>query len=591
MGAIAVRPPRALLPGLLALVVLLAGSGCASAPVDRSAAVRLEHATTTDGGAVACVDRSAARVGASILARGGNAIDAAVATAFALAVTWPPAGNLGGGGMLLLQRADGRSEAIDFRETAPAGSTPDLFLDTDGRYDPSLAEAPYRAIGVPGTPAGLYLAHELHGRLPWAELVEPARRLAADGFLVDETLADWFAAFATELAAIPSTAAVFLDDHGHTPVAGSLLRQPELAETLALLRDVGPDAFYRGPVARALARAVTSGGGRMTTDDLAAYRAVRRVPLRTRFAGATVLGMPPPSSGGLAVAQILGQLGRLHWRDTRPGSADALHLLVESERRAFADRARWLGDPDQGSVPLDALLSDEHLDALAAGVDPEHASDSHAFGPPVTELDEPKQTTHVSVLDAEGNAVAMTVTLEEAFGCKVVAAGTGVLLNDELRDFNRVPGRSTPAGLIGTAANLAAPGKRPLTSMTPTIVLRDDRVALVTGSPGGRTIISTVAQIVLAVIGRRTPLEDAVPAPRLHHQWFPDRIDLEPGRFPSDVVDALVARGHVVRENDAAPPPLHGSQGAAHSIAVDASGRVHAVGDPRRDGWVGVIDR
>jgi gamma-glutamyltranspeptidase/glutathione hydrolase len=543
---------------------------------------------TTHGGAVACADRLAATIGAQILARGGNAVDAAVGTALALAVTWPSAGNLGGGGVMIIAMADGTQVTVDARETAPAAFLEDAFLDEEGNYVPSRATDPWLCIGVPGSVAGLALAHERFGTLPWHELVAPAILLAQQGFDRGEMFHRILSSSATALSEVPSSREVFLNPDGSVPAVGTRLKQPALARTLEQLAADGPESFYRGPIAKALAADVQASGGLLTYEDLASYHAVFRPPLALEIAGTEILAMPPPSSGGVAIGQILGQLERHGALDGDPGSVEFLHLYAESARRAYAERARWLGDPNYVEVPTEWLLAPETINDLAASIDPDQATASTSIGPPVERLQkvpDKKQTTHLSVIDGDGNAVSFTTTLEATYGSKAVSRSTGILLNNELRDFNRIPGKSTEAGHIGTAANLAAPGKRPLTSMSPIIVLEDNEVVLVTGSPGGRTIINTVCQIFLGFVGRRLSLSDAVAAPRVHHQWFPDQLVFEPG-FPSSAVrKELIKRGHTVvnREN---APPAGGSLGSAHSVSRDPrTGIVTAVGDPRRDGW------
>ena len=568
--------------GLLVTVLLVACAAPHRAPV-----VRVAHTTSGAGGALACVDRYAARAGAEVLARGGNAVDAAVACAFALAVSWPPAGNLGGGGLALVHDVERGDELIDFRETAPAAVGPDLFLDADGRYDARLAEHPWRCVGVPGSVAGLSLLHQRHGRLPWNELLDPAIALAERGIDVDATLAHFLAASAVGLEA---GAPPFLDDQGRVLREGDLLVQPELAATLRALRERGPEGFYQGPVAAALAAGAHAGGGFLTEADLATYRPVLRDPLRIALGDQQVLAPPPPSAGGVVMAQVLGQLDRLPWSAAPWLGVDEVHLWAECSRRAFAERARSLADPDRVPVDLERLLAPHVLDAMAASVEPERATPSEALGPPVVD-DEPEHTTHLSVVDGDGLAVSLTTTLEAAFGSQVVAPGTGVLLNNQLRDFNRAAGLTTRGGLVGTEPNLPGPGKRPLTSMTPVIVLdADGRVRFVTGSPGGRTIISTVTRLVLAVVAHGVPPELAVAQPRLHQGWFPDRIEMEPDGLPEAVRDALAARGHqvLVRSPD---PPLFGSQGCAHSVFRQPDGSWLAVGDLRRDGWAAAVAR
>lgn len=582
---------------LATLATLLLVAGCSAAPRSPTdittaagpvASVRLDHAVSTDGGAVACADRLAATVGAHLLASGGNAVDAAVGTALALAVTWPQAGNLGGGGVMIIAMADGTTVTVDARETAPAGFRSDAFLDEAGRYDSARALDPWLCIGVPGSVAGMAAAHERFGVLPWAELVAPALSLARDGFVRDETFHRFLVASAPALAAIPASREAFLEADGSAPAVGTRLVQPALAHTLELLADGGAAAFYDGPIGDALAEDIAEGGGLVTRADLAAYRAVFREPLTLEVAGYQVLAMPPPSSGGVAIGQILGQLQRLDALDMDPGSADFLHLFAESARRAYAERARWLGDPDFVAVPTDWMLDDRTLDSLAASIDPQRATSSATLGPAVrtTPLSqESEETTHLSVIDGMGNAVSFTTTLEATYGSKAVSGRTGILLNNQLGDFNRIPGQTTMTGHIGTPANLAAPGKRPLTSMSPVIVRNEDQVVLVTGSPGGRTIINTVCWILLGVLGRGQPLTEAVEQPRVHHQWFPDLLTFEAGWPGPAVREELIRRGHDVSERPDAPPGL-GLQGCANSVARDpVTGIVTAVGDPRRDGW------
>ncbi len=573
----------------LALGWLIVLTGCVtSRPVQVAPAV---WAAPTDG-AVACVDRHAAEVGAQVLADGGNAVDAAIASALALAVTFPPAGNIGGGCVLVARFADGAATSIDARETAPLAASPSMFLDEHGLYDPDSALHPWLCTGTPGTLRGLEYAHRHYGSLPWRRLVEPAARLAEEGFVVSANLAAWLAACERELAAIPTSAAIFLDDAGHALRPGALLVQEDLARTLKQIATFGADVFYEGPLGDEFVSAIQQGGGLMSREDLALYEAVEREPIRFAFAGHDVISMPPPSSGGVALAQMTGMLEMFGATRTPLDDVDSLHMRAEAARRAFADRARWLADPDHVSVPVDDLLAPEHLMDLALSAQPDSASQSASFGPPI-ELPEGNDTTHLSVVDGQGNAVSITITLEAMMGSKAVAGSTGILLNNELRDFNRIPGTTTTTGHIGTFPNIAGPRKRPLTSMTPTIVAEpahDDgtagRVVLVTGSPGGRTIINTVFQMVLRVVAQDMPLDAAVAGARMHHSWWPDEVSLEANRFDAATIAALRQRGHRVVELDVAANPLRGTLGAAHSIAFDAAtGQLHAVGDARRDGW------
>jgi gamma-glutamyltranspeptidase/glutathione hydrolase len=567
--------------------------------------VAVERQLTSSRGAVACVERLAAKVGAEVLADGGNAVDAAIATAFALAVTYPEAGNLGGGGFMLVAMADGRTAAIDYRETAPRHVDERLFLDTNGAIDPLKSELGPFVVGVPGTVAGLELAHRRFGSLPWSRLVEPARRLADEGFEVGPVLAQGLRDHAKELRRFPATAAQFFrvaptrgsGDVGAStdssskaelePYAvGERLVQRDLANTLRWIEEGGETAFYDGPIAALIAAEMRRAGAPMDEHDLASYRAVEREVLTTTFRGHELLLMPPPSSGGVALAQILGLLEPLDLR--RDGRFDdrARHLFAEAERRAFADRAQFLGDPEAGAVPVRELLSREHLDALRATIDADHATRSDSLGPPVRDL-EPAHTTHFSVVDAAGNAVANTYTIEDWYGSGLVAPGTGFLLNNELHDFNVKPGLTDRAGHVGTSPNLVRPGRRPLSSMTPCIVRRRpenggaSQVELVTGSPGGRTIISSVAMVLLDVLEFGESLEQAVALPRQHHGWFPDELVVEP-TLDAATRAALERRGHRLVE-----PKSH-VLGDTHSIARDPkTGRVEAVADRRIDGWVG----
>jgi len=530
-------------------------------------------------GVVACVEQRAAEIGAATLARGGNAIDAAIAVAFALAVTYPEAGNLGGGGFMLVALADGRASTIDYREVAPRRADERLFLDAHGTIDARKRAFGHHAVGVPGTVAGLALAHRLHGSLPWAELVEPARRLAAEGFVVQPALASGLAQFAADLQRFPATRAQFFHDDGRPCDVGETLVQRDLANTLRWIAEGGEAAFYDGPIAALLAAEMAKAGALLDARDLAAYRPVVRDVVTASWRGHELLLPPPPSSGGVAVAQIVALLEPFHLRDEGGFTPTVRHLFAEASRRAFADRAQWLGDPAATAIPVATLLSEEHLAPLRASIDRDHASRSDDFGPPVV-ADPRGATTHFSIVDAQGNAVANTYTLEERFGGKLIAPGTGFLLNNELQDFNPQPGVTKRDGQIGTPANVVRGGMRPLSSMTPCIVRRDGQVVLVTGSPGGRTIISTVAQLLIDVVELGTPLADAVARPRQHQRWFPDLVEHE-ASLDDATRDALRARGHATKVSDGS------RQGDAHSIARDpATGRCLGVSDRRVEGWV-----
>jgi gamma-glutamyltranspeptidase / glutathione hydrolase len=532
------------------------------------------------GGMVVSVSRPASEVGAAVLARGGNAVDASVATAFALAVTWPEAGNIGGGGFMLVQPAPGKGDAvvIDYRETAPAAATKDMFAR--GKV------SPYLMVGTPGTVRGLGMAHKKYGKLPWKDVVLPAVKLAEDGFEVNEALAKSLNGVLRRSPDNAELRRVYGKDGGKEAwKAGDRLVQPDLARTLRRIAEDGPDAFYEGPLADLLVAEMKNGGGLITKDDLAAYRAKERQPIRGTFRGYEIIAPPPPSSGGVCLVEMLNVLENHDLKKQGRWSPETLHVIIEAQRRAYRDRARWLGDPD--FTPTPAHLTDkEYAKKLAAGIDPKKATPSADLADDIPLRGEGEQTTHFSVIDADGMAVANTYTLEESFGSRVVVRGAGYLLNDEMGDFNPQPGVTDRTGHIGTPSNVVAPGKRMLSSMTPVIVRREGKVVLVTGSPGGRTIINTVLCVVLNVLEFDMPLREAVDAPRLHHQWFPDKVQMEAGLLKdhAEAVEALRKMGHTV---DAKPA----QQGDAHSIFVEPrTGKFVGEADRRRDGWaVGLV--
>lgn len=508
-------------------------------------------------GVVVSVSAPASHVGQRTLNRGGNAVDAAVAVGLALAVTWPEAGNLGGGGFMLVRPAGKMSEpvVVDYRETAPGAATADLFV--------KQPRTPHRTVGVPGSVAGLALAHQKFGKLPWRDLVAPAVELAEKGFAIDRPLA---AALNRELAKANLPAEfrrVFGKPGGGTKWrAGDRLVQPELARTLRRIAEQGAAGFYRGETADLLVAEMKAGGGLITPADLQRYRAVERVPIRCSYHGHDVYAPPPPSSGGITLTLMLHMLEPFDLARRDPAAAETVHLLAEVMRRAYCERARHLGDPDFVKIPP-YLTSTEHARKLAASIDLKRATRSETLAPDIDLAEDGAQTTHYSVLDADGMAVSTTTTLEDSFGCRVVVRGGGFLLNNEMTDFNPRPGVTTRTGLIGTAANQVAPGKRMLSSMTPTIVVRDGRPVLITGSPGGRTIINTVLCVLTNVLDHQMTLRQAIDAPRLHHQWFPDRLQLE--------AKGLEAHPGLRRELERRGHMLHvvPRQGDAHSIAFD----------------------
>ncbi|MCC6887092.1 MAG: gamma-glutamyltransferase [Hyphomicrobiales bacterium] len=529
-------------------------------------------------GIVLAQEARAARIGIAVLERGGNAIDAAVATGFALAVTYPRAGNIGGGGYMIIHLGErqrgARSIAIDYRESAPAAATRDMFLDEKGNADPRRSRDSALAIGVPGTVAGLAMAHQRFGsgRLTLGELMAPAIALARDGFPVEDDIADSLPRARNRLARWPSSAKIFLRPDGTVLQPGDLLVQRDLADTLAAIAARGPLAFYQGPISERLAAAVQAAGGIMTVDDLRNYRAHIRRPVRGRYRGHEILSMPPSSSGGVVLIQMLNILEG--FRLSALDDATRLHLMIEAMRRAYADRAAYLGDPAVVSAPLARLMSKRYAAQLRLGIDPDRATPSGQIRSDIPLPAEGDNTTHFSVVDRYGNAVSNTYTLNFSYGVGLVAEGTGVLLNNELDDFAARPATPNAYGLIGGDANAPGPNKRPLSSMSPTIVLKNGRPAIVTGSPGGSRIITAVLQILVNVIDRNMDAAQAVTAPRIHHQWSPDRVLVEPS-LPAAIVTALESRGHKVERR---PPAT-----AANTILVTPRGLVGAA-DPRTRG-------
>jgi gamma-glutamyltranspeptidase/glutathione hydrolase len=520
------------------------------------------------GGMVVSASAPASEVGAAILGRGGNAVDAAVATAFAMAVTWPAAGNIGGGGFLLVHPAPGggKPKVIDYRETAPAAADEHLFVD--GRARSRLAWA-----GVPGTVAGLHAAHSLYGRLPWKDLVAPAEALARGGFPVEASTAELVNAALSD--ADPSFTQTFRNPLGRRWEAGDRLVQPELAETLRRIAEDGPDDFYRGRTAEAIVAAMKDGGGLITASDLASYRARVEEPANTTYRGYDVYA-PGPPAGGATLIEILNIAETFDLRSLGRDSPEALHLTIEAMRRAFRDRAAYGGDP-AFTPPHDELTSKQYAQSLAAAIDRRKATPSRSIAQEIP-LSEGRDTTHFSVIDRDGMAVSNTYTLEAMFGARTVAAG--FVLNNEMGDFNRRPGQTDQSGSIGTAPNLVAPGKRMLSAQSPTIVARDGRVVLVTGAPGGRAIPNTVAQILLNILEYGLDPVEAVRASRLHHSWFPDRVTFE--ILPGETAPASLAKlrsdfGHEI-------VPTRERSGDAHTIWVERPGEYLGIVDRKRGG-------
>jgi gamma-glutamyltranspeptidase/glutathione hydrolase len=509
--------------------------------------------------------------GLAVLRAGGNAVDAAIAVGFALAVTHPSAGNLGGGGFMLIRFADGRSTFLDFRERAPAAATRDMYLDTQGRPTKDSVTG-YRSAGVPGTVKGLEYAHKKYGKRPWAELLNPSIGLAERGFPVSHGLARSLRT-SSNLALFPESKRIFLKG-GVYYEPGDLLVQPELARTLQRIARLGGKDFYEGETARKLADAVAAGGGLIRYEDLKDYSIVERKPLVGQYKGHEILTAPPPSSGGVGLLQMLGVLEGSGYERTGAGSAAAIHFVAETMRRFYADRSRHFGDPDFVRVPVAGLLRPDYLARLRGSIDRDRATPSDQVSPGAPSGPESSETTHYSIVDGEGNAVAVTYTLNGGYGCGVTVPGLGFLLNNEMDDFSAKPGEPNAYGLVQGEANTIQPRKRPLSSMTPTIVLRDGRLRMVLGSPGGGRIITTVLQVVLNAVDFGMDIRDAVDSPRFHHQWKPDKIYMEPG-FSPDTQALLRARGHTIEPE--------ASIGEVAAIAVE-EGWLAGAADSRVEG-------
>lgn len=536
---------------------------CLAASIPAAASGQTARDAHSKKGVVVSAHHLASDIGAGILAKGGNAVDAAVATAFALAVTHPSAGNIGGGGFMVIRLADGKATTIDYREKAPAAATPLMYTDANGNINQAATDSGWKAPGVPGTVRGLALAHERYGKLPWKDLVQPAADLAARGFTLSPELARELNSSITEfMAPFPNSVAAYGKAGGGRWKGGDKLVLPQLARALGAIAEHGPDAFYTGWIADSVDAQMRAHGGLITRADLAAYRAVERPPARGTFLGYEIVSMGPPSSGGMVEIMTLNMLESMAAQRYAPTSTEFLHRRIEVARRVYLERARWMGDSDFVKVPMDRLLSKTYAAELAKTIDLERASKSDSLGLDVmTPVTESNETTHFSVVDADGNAVSNTYTLEGGYGSGVVIAG--FILNNEMGDFNKKPGTTDRRGYIGTPPNVIAAGKRMLSSMTPTIVSRNGQLRLVTGSPGGRTIPNTVIDVVLGVTAFGRNVRQAVDAPRTHHQWEPDTTMIEPKGATAASLAALRARGH--RVGLAATR----DQGDAHSILYD----------------------
>lgn len=525
------------------------------------------QATIAHNGMVVCVSPDASDVGVMILKKGGNSVDASVAVALAMAVTHPAAGNIGGGGFMMIAPKNGKPLMIDYRETAPKICTKDTFVKTTSWTD-------QKAVGVPGTIRGLEMAHRKFGKLPWKDLVAPAINLAANGFVLDRSTANSLNNYLKKPGGNDEFKRVFSKKGGTELWAvGDRLVQPDLAKTLTLIADKGPDAFYTGPLAELLLAEIKAGDGYIRQEDLNEYKAIERETIKGTYRGYEIIGPTPPSSGGICLIQMLNMLEPFDLRKMKPNSADAHHLMAEVMRRTFSDRAKYIGDPAFTKIP-DFLISKDHAKKLMANFDMNKATPSEQLAGEIQLVDESKSTTHFSVIDADGMAVSNTYTLEETYGSRVVVKGAGYILNNEMGDFNRRPGVTTKQGGIGTEPNLVAPGKRMLSSQTPIFVFKDGKLRLVAGSPGGRTIINTVLCVVVNVIDFEMDIQAAVDAPRQHHQWFPDRLTVESN--DQQLINALKAKGHNV---------IKSRQGDAHCIWIDPkTGHYHGGADQRLSG-------
>jgi gamma-glutamyltranspeptidase/glutathione hydrolase len=554
---------------LVSVSAALAEGGAIFDPMDRI------HPVWAANGMVSAQESLAAAIGRDIMERGGNAVDAGVAVAFALAVTLPRAGNIGGGGFMLVHDAKtGQTHAIDYREMAPGGAARDMFLDAKGDPDSDKSLYSGAASGVPGTVAGMRLALEKYGTMKWEDVIAPAIRLAEEGITVTPELADSIEAERKYLTKYPATMKIFFKEGGESYRPGDRLVQADLAKTLKKIAAEGPDGFYKGEVAEAISRAVQADGGLITPADMAAYKVVERAPVKGSYRGYEIVSMPPPSSGGVHLIQILNALEGYPIAALGQNSAETIHLMAETMKLAYADRSEYLGDPDFVDVPVAALTSKAYAADMRAKISADFARPAAQIAPANLAPYESDQTTHFSVVDKDGNAVSNTYTINFNYGSGLVADGTGVLMNNEMDDFSAKPGTPNGFGLIGGDANAIQAGKRPLSSMTPTIVLKDGKVWLVTGSPGGARIITTVLQVVMNMIDHGMNVAEASTAPRVHHQWLPDELRVEEG-ISLDTVRLLQAKGHTIALKDA--------MGSTQSIMRDpATGALYGASDPRR---------
>ena len=579
------QPSAMRLPRHFTLLAILA---CVSLAVTAPRGFAQRAAVEAGHGMVVSVHELASQAGIEMLKKGGNAVDAAAATGLALTVVYPFAGNLGGGGFMLVHLADGRDVAIDYRETAPAAAARDMYVGPDGKLlkGDGSSTVGWKASGVPGSVAGFALAVEKYGshQVTWAEICEPARRLAAGGHVVSQGTAHGLRDWARLLGQFPESKKIFLKD-GAFWSAGETWVQADLGETFARLQKNGPREFYEGETARRIAAAMAAHGGNLTLADLKNYRVAERTPLRGQYRGYAIVTMPPPSSGGIALLQMFGMLEPFDVGALGGNSAAKYHLFAEVMKRAFRDRAEYLGDPGFVKVPVAQLLGPAYIKGRMGGFSPDKATPAAAVPPGLGQFvaqapHESTETTHFSVVDAAGNAVANTYTLNGAYGSGVTIPGTGILLNNEMDDFTSQVGTPNMFGLIQGEANAIVPGKRPLSSMVPTMVFKDGKLLLVTGSPGGPTIINTVFQIITNVIDHRMPVQQAVEAPRIHHQWMPDVVTFERFGLNADTATLLRAKGHNLKERSSYEGAY---QGDGETIMLDPQTHlILGAADPRK---------
>ena len=529
-------------------------------------------------GLVVCATRNAAQAGLNILKKGGNAVDAAIAVQFALAVTHPEAGNIGGGGFMVFRSASGEYNTLDFREKAPAAASKNMFLDSAGNVIPDKSIATHQASGVPGAVAGMYEAHKKYGKLKWAELVQPAIDLARNGFVITARFASDLNYIAPELKA-HNTGTYLIKNKKWK--AGDVVIQEDLAKTLELIRDNGRDGFYSGNVADEIVAEMQRGSGLITKQDLQDYQAIWRKPLTGNYKGYKIITMPPPSSGGVALLQLLKSVEPYPLKRWGYNQDSTIQVMVEAERRVYADRSKYLGDPDFYKVPVDSLLNPDYIAMRMKTFNWQAATPSTSIQPGRFVGYESDQTTHFSIVDKDGNAVSITTTLNDTFGSKIFVSGAGFLLNDEMDDFSAKPGVPNMFGLIGGTANSIQPGKRMLSSMTPTIIEKNGKLFMVDGTPGGATIITSVFQTILDVIEFGMDMQQAVDAKRFHHQWLPDEVDTEKGAFDGLTTSKLEQKGYKII--------ARGQIGRVDAILETPDGYYEAGADPRGDdtaaGW------